>query len=221
MALTKHQRKNDSIITGILAKWYNKNTQKFRLKEMRKYAEIVTNHAPNKATILEIAPGPGYLSIELAKLGYTVIGVELSEDFVKIEKHNAAIENVTVDFRHGNADKLPLINETVDFVVCTAAFKNFKYPVKALHEMYRVLKTGGTALILDMNHNATKEDINFEIENSNMKGFDRFFTKISFKTFLKSSAYTRDEFEQFIAKSPFKKSEIIKFGIGFQILLYK
>jgi len=37
-----------------------------------------------------------------------------------------------------------------DFIISTAAFKNFAAPVGVLREMYRVLKTNGKALIIDM-----------------------------------------------------------------------
>jgi len=37
--------------------------------------------------------------------------------------------------------------------------------------------------------NATKEDIENEVKRSSMKGFDRFFLKLSFKTFLKSGVH--------------------------------
>jgi len=222
MAMMKNQRKKKDLpITGFMAKWYDKNTRASRLKEMRGYAEIIAGYLPAGSTVLEVAPGPGYLSIELAKRGYHVTGVELSADFVEIEKRNAAVENAAVDFRQGNASALPLADETADFVVCSAAFKNFMEPLKAMQEMYRVLKPGGTALILDMNRDSTKEDINEEIKSSGMKGFDRLFVKFSFKTFLKHGAYTKSEFEQFISQTDFNRNEIIKHGIGFQVWMYK
>lgn len=58
--------------------------------------------------------------------------------------------------------------------------------------MYRVLKPDGVALILDMNHAAKKEDIENEVRKSGMEGFDRWFVMLSFKTFLKSGAYTKE-----------------------------
>ena len=146
-----------------MAKWYDKNTRKSRLAEMKEYAEIVSGNAGYGAKILEVAPGPGYLSIELAKRGFDVTGVEISADFVVIEKRNAAESGVNVNFKQGNASSLPLPDGAFDFIICSAAFKNFSEPLKALNEMHRVLKLEGIALILDMNHDATKEDIEAEM----------------------------------------------------------
>lgn len=222
MAFMKNARKNKDVgIYGKTAEWYDKNSRKSRLAEMSRYADLVEGRTNQGAAVLEVAPGPGYLSIELARRGFTVTGVEISQDFVEIEKRNAKEAGVCVDFRQGNASALPLADNAYDSVVCSAAFKNFKEPLIALNEMHRVLKPGGTALILDMNHEATKEDIDAEIKQSGMKGFDRFFVKLSFKTFLKNGAYTKEGFEELITKSAFSRHEIVKYGIGFQVWLYK
>ena len=204
-----------------MAKWYDKNTRKSRLAEMKEYAEIVSGYTDAGAKVLEVAPGPGYLSIELAKRGFSVTGVEISEDFITIEKRNAEEAGVSVDFKQGNASDMPLPDGYFDFIICSAAFKNFSEPLKALNEMHRVLKPSGTALIIDMNHNATNEDIESEMQKSGMKGFDRWFVKLSFKTFLKSGAYTKESFEDLIKQTAFANYEIKKRGIGFEVWLYK
>ncbi|CAA7602385.1 Methyltransferase type 11 [Acididesulfobacillus acetoxydans] len=140
---------------------------------------------------------------------------------MEIEKQNAGDKGVGVDFRQGNASALPLRDGTFDFVICSAAFKNFSKPLTAMQEMYRVLKPGGTALIIDMNRNCTKEDIEQEIERTGIKGFDRWFVKLSFQTVLRSGAYTGEELEALIADTDFAGHEIKKGGIGFQVWMYK
>lgn len=218
----KNRRKTKDVgIYGLTAKWYDKNTRKSRLAEMKAYANEVASHVGKNASILEVAPGPGYLSIELAKKGYQVTGVELSADFVAIEKNNAKDANVSVDFKEGNASNLPCKDDYFDFVVCSAAFKNFKDPIEALCEMYRVMKSEGTALIIDMNHNATPEDINNEVKNTGMKGFDKYFVKFAFKTFLKQGAYTKEGFESIIKETPFKNYRIEQSGMSLYVYLYK
>ncbi|WP_018393177.1 MULTISPECIES: class I SAM-dependent methyltransferase [Bacillaceae] len=215
------RKKKDVGIYGFTAKWYDKNTRKSRLSEMHGYADIVSNHVENGGSVLEVAPGPGYLSIELSKRGYSVTGVEISQDFVDIEKKNAIEFGVDIDFKQGNASKLPCFDEMFDFVICSAAFKNFKEPVKALCEMQRVLKPGGKALIIDMNRALTSADIEREIIKLGMKGFDRWFVKLAFKTFLRQSAYTIDAFEGLIAQTTFNRHEIKKDGISLFVWLYK
>ncbi|GFZ93367.1 methyltransferase type 11 [Paenibacillus marchantiophytorum] len=218
----KNKRKNKDVgIYGLTAKWYDKNSRKSRMTQMQDYANEIATLVSKRANILEVAPGPGYLSIELAKKGFNVTGVEISADFVKIEKNNANEANVSVDFKEGNASNLPSEDNFFDFIVCSAAFKNFKDPSKALCEMYRVLKEGGTSLIIDMNHEATSEDINNEIRQTGMKGFDKHFVKFAFKTFLKQGAYTKKDFESLLEETPFKNYHIKKEGISLFVYLYK
>jgi ubiquinone/menaquinone biosynthesis C-methylase UbiE len=220
--MMKNIRKNKDVgIYGLTAKWYDRNSRKSRLAEMQRYANEVASHVSKDANILEVAPGPGYLSIELAKKGLNVTGVEISPDFVKIEKNNAEEANVYVDFKEGNASNLPCEDNFFDFIICSAAFKNFKEPVKALCEMHRVLKQGGTSLIIDMNHESTHEDIENEVSKTGMKGFDKHFVKFAFKTFLKQGAYTKEEFETLLKETPFKNYKIKKEGISLYVYLYK
>ncbi|NLT95835.1 MAG: class I SAM-dependent methyltransferase [Clostridia bacterium] len=213
------RKKKDVGIYGLAAKGYDRNARQSRLPEMQGYADEVALHVNKGADVLEVAPGPGYLAIELAKRGFKVTGIDISPDFVKIAKQNAKEANVSVNFLEGNASRLPFGDRSFDFIVCSAAFKNFKEPVKALWEMHRVLKQGGKALIIDMNREATNDDINKEV--SKMKGFDKHFVKFSFKTFLKQSAYTEDEFEAMILETPFDRYSIRKVGISLYVYLYK
>ena len=221
MSFMKNARaKKDVAITGSMTKWYDNNS-KAQISEFAKLADTIAGETAAGAKILEVAPGPGYLSIELAKRGFDVTGVELSTDFVEIEKKNAAAAGVTVDFQCGNACALPMPNDTFDFLVCMSAFKNFSKPQNAMNEMCRVLKQGGTALIIDMNRDLTNADVEETMRDyPDMKGFNRWFTKLSFKTFLKKSAYNQHEFEAFATNTEFHSHKIIKQGIGFQVWLY-
>jgi ubiquinone/menaquinone biosynthesis C-methylase UbiE len=148
-------------IGGITARWYDNNTRKSRLAEMKAYAKEVANHIQDGCSVLEVAPGPGYLAIELAKLGnYKIIGLDISKDFVDIARKNVKEAGIKgVEFRQGSVADIPFPDNVFDFIICTAAFKNFKEPFKASSEMYRVLTSGGTALIIDMNKNASNQQI--------------------------------------------------------------
>ena len=174
---------------------------------------------------LRSSPGPGYLAIELAKLSKCnkIIGLDISKDFVEIARRNAKEAGVlgVVEFRHGNVADIPFPHNAFDFIICTAAFKNFKEPFKALSQMYRVLKSGGTALIIDMNRNVTSQQIEDFIENTKVNAKDKLFMKLIFKYFLRNGAYTKDELINLISKTAFKQYDIKEEGIGFYIYLTK
>jgi ubiquinone/menaquinone biosynthesis C-methylase UbiE len=215
-------RRKDLGISGHMAHWYDKNTRENRLKEMESYAREAAAYLHPGSSVLEIAPGPGYLSIALAKMGdYQVTGMDISFDFVEICKHNAKQAGVNVSFVQGNASAVPFEDSCFDFIICSAAFKNFKEPITALREMYRVLKPGGTALIIDMNHDASKQAQDEELEKMGTRGFDRWFVKLSFRTFLRKNAYTKDNFMCMIAQAGFATHEIKEIGMSLYVYLHK
>jgi ubiquinone/menaquinone biosynthesis C-methylase UbiE len=222
MALMRLGRKvKDLGITGPFARWYDKNTRENRIGEMREYAKEVVKFLPDNANVLEVAPGPGYFSIELAKMGnYNITGMDISADFIKICKTNAQRENVNINFVQGNVSGMVFEDGTFDFIFCSAAFKNFKEPVTALREMHRVLKQNGTALIVDMNHDVSKETLAEEAEKISKTGFERWFIRNTFEGLCKG-AYSKKELENIIKQTLFNKNEIKEIGIGFYIYLYK
>jgi ubiquinone/menaquinone biosynthesis C-methylase UbiE len=204
---------------GMIATWYARNTAS-AMPEFRALAERIAGKLPPPAAILEIAPGPGYLAIELAKLGYRVTGLDISHSFVRIAGENAVHAGVAVAFQHGDAAAQPFPGESFDFLVCRAAFKNFSDPLGALHEMHRVLKPGASALIVDMRNDASNTAIAEEVEKMNLRPMPAFATRAALRS-LKRRAYSREEFARMLAATPFRRGEIMEGGIGFEIRAVK
>ncbi len=72
-------RFQDLGLEGAQAKLYDKNTRQLRITEIKKEANEATGYIWNGDYVLEIAPGSGYLSIELAKLGnFKITGLDIS-----------------------------------------------------------------------------------------------------------------------------------------------
>jgi ubiquinone/menaquinone biosynthesis C-methylase UbiE len=216
------RRKKDLAIEGLTARWYNKNSKKHRLGEMKEYATLMAMDLKAGSAVLEVAPGPGYLAIELAKLGdYHIVGMDISKTFVEIARVNAKAAGVVVEFLQGNASAVPYPDESFNAIACTAAFKNFKEPIKALTEMYRVLKPGGTVLIVDMNRDVSNEQIGQLTRKMGVKGLEALFLKLTFRYFLRKGAYTKEEFDSLFTQTNWKNSYIEEEGIGFRIWLRK
>ncbi len=206
---------------GGLAKWYAGLTKK-SLEDFKALARRIAGQIPPGSSVLEVAPGPGYFAIELAKLGNCQItGLDISETFVEIARGNAAKENVRVDFRQGNASEMPFGDETFDFLLCRAAFKNFSEPHRALEEMHRVLKPGGNALIIDLRRDAPVESINQAVNEMKVGTVNGIITKLTFRFMLLKRAYTKREIEELLARTEFHGIEIQEDLIGLEIWLTK
>jgi ubiquinone/menaquinone biosynthesis C-methylase UbiE len=87
--------------------------------------------------------------------------------------------------------------------------------------MYRVLNSGGTALIVDMNRDVSNQQIDGYLDNTEAKRTGKIFMKLIFRHFLRNGAYTKDEFTSLISRSPFKQHHINEKEIGFYIYLTK
>jgi ubiquinone/menaquinone biosynthesis C-methylase UbiE len=206
---------------GPIATWYTKNTGR-DLRRFNKVAQAVANRAAPGSRVLEIAPGPGFLAIEIAKSGrYSVTGLDISESFVRIGLENAKKAGVAVEFRHGNASEMPFPEASFDFVVCTAAFKNFSDPIGALNEIHRVLKPGGQASIYDLRKDASRAQIAIEVRNMNLSAINALLTGWIFRFGLLPRAYTREALDQLVAQSRFGTSQLEMDGVGFELRLLK
>ena len=206
---------------GFIARWYAKNT-KGNMEQYKNWAKLVAENVTEGSSVLEVAPGPGYLSINLARLdNYKVTGMDISKTFVEIEKANAREAGVKTEFVHGDASNMPFDNETFNFIICTAAFKNFTKPIRSLNEMYRVLKPQGKALIIDLRRDASKKAINRSVENMGLNWINKFFTKLTFRFMLLRNSYTKSEIEKLVSHTNFRKYNIPLDPMGFELWLHK
>lgn len=100
--------------------------------------------------VLDIACGPGFLTLEFAEVAKSVVGFDATDTFLEHARKEAdrrAMSNV--EFRQGNATALPFADASFDVVSCRAAFHHFPEPERQLAEMARVLAPGGRILIAD------------------------------------------------------------------------
>ena len=205
---------------GPIASWYAKNTGR-DLGRFTKTAVLVEARVPSGARILEVAPGPGYLAIELARRGYRVTALDISASFVRIARQNAAAAGVAVDVRQGNASAMPFADASFDAAVCVAAFKNFTDPLGALDGIYRVLKPGGEASIFDLRKDAPARDVDADVRGMHLSAWNAFVTRWTFDHVLLKRAYSRVELERLAARSRFGGAVIGEDGIGVELRLTK
>ena len=118
--------------------------------ERRVFGPDHRSWACSKATgnTLEVAVGTGLnLPHYQDDLPYT--GLDLSPDMLKIARERASALGREVDLKEGDAHALPFANDSFDSVVCTFSLCNIPDPRKAVAEMKRVLRPGGTLILVD------------------------------------------------------------------------
>jgi arsenite methyltransferase len=103
--------------------------------------------------VADVASGPGATAFLLAaEYGVDVDGIDLGEMAVAAANAKALDGGVAdrVMFHVGDAEQLPLADESVDAVVCECALCTFPDKAAAAAEMARVLKPGGRVGITDV-----------------------------------------------------------------------
>jgi ubiquinone/menaquinone biosynthesis C-methylase UbiE len=205
---------------GVIATWYTRNTGRDRTR-FEDTARLIAERVRPGARVLEVAPGPGYLAIELAQRGYSVTALDISKSFVRIARDHARKAGVLVDVQHGNAAQMPLADASFDYVVCMAAFKNFTDPIGAINEMHRVLKPGGQASIFDLRKDSTREELDAEVRNMHLSPLNTRLTRWTFQFMLLRLAYTHEQLEQLAAQSRFGRGETASNGIACELRLTK
>ena len=111
----------------------------------REFLDMDRNHSND--IILDYGCGPGHDVIwftSMCKAKY-VIGMDVSESALKntqfrLALHNVKSSNVKLIQINETEDKLPLEDESIDFVNCQGVLMHTTNPQKILKEFYRVLK---------------------------------------------------------------------------------
>ncbi len=102
--------------------------------------------------ILDVATGTGDFAIALRKLNPDrIVGLDLSEQMlsygrVKIKKREL---DGLITMVKGDSEALPFEDNTFDAITVAYGVRNFENTVKGLTEMHRVMKPGGTVVVLE------------------------------------------------------------------------
>lgn len=104
--------------------------------------------------VLDVGCGTGNFSIKLAKMGCEVVGIDVSEEMLKVAEAKAREEGLNIKFYKMDAHQMEFEDNTFDGVLSVTAFEFLKEPEKAIEEIFRVLKPNGQLLIGTINKNS-------------------------------------------------------------------
>tara|TARA_B100000809_G_scaffold126357_1_gene124579 strand:+ start:7386 stop:8108 length:723 start_codon:yes stop_codon:yes gene_type:complete len=102
--------------------------------------------------ILDIATGTGDFAIEALKLNpKKVTGIDISEGMLSVGKEKIKKKGLQdiIELKLGDSENLEFHSNTFDAYTAAFGVRNFENLEKGLTEMLRVLKPGGTSIILE------------------------------------------------------------------------
>jgi len=105
----------------------------------------------NSDRVVDVACGPGFLTLAFAEKCEHVLGVDATGEFLSRARREAELRQIhNVVFSLGDANQLDLEDGIFDCASCRAAFHHFPDPARVLGEMRRVVRPGGKILVADM-----------------------------------------------------------------------
>lgn len=129
---------NRVISFGIDIKWRNK------------VVDIVAATNPQK--VLDIATGTGDLAINLVKTKASkIIGLDISSGMLEIGRKKVSAKKLdnTIEMVLGDGEKIPFEDNSFDAITVAFGVRNFENLEQGLTEILRVLKPGGTFVVLE------------------------------------------------------------------------
>jgi demethylmenaquinone methyltransferase / 2-methoxy-6-polyprenyl-1,4-benzoquinol methylase len=103
-------------------------------------------------TILDIATGTGDFAIEALTLKPDkIVGVDISEGMLSFGREKIkklGMESV-ITLQSGDSERLQFQDNTFDAVIVSFGVRNFENLEKGLTDMCRVMKSGGTCIVLE------------------------------------------------------------------------
>ena len=116
----------------------------------KRVVSILTPRKPKR--ILDIATGTGDLAIALKQTGAEkIVGLDISPGMLDIGKQKVSALQLdqTIDMVIGDSEKLAFEDGSFDAATVAFGVRNFENLKQGLSEIYRVLRPGGTLVVLE------------------------------------------------------------------------
>lgn len=98
---------------------------------------------------VDLGAGTGFITEALVSAGANVIAVDQSKKMLEELNKKFAFTG-SVDSRVGDAEQLPIFDQSIDRVFAHMYLHHVEYPYLAIKEMNRILKPGGRLVITDL-----------------------------------------------------------------------
>jgi ubiquinone/menaquinone biosynthesis C-methylase UbiE len=108
-------------------------------------SSVITYPALKGKKVLDIAVGTGWSTEQFVRAGAEVTAIDLTPTAVEITKKRLALYGLSATVLTADAQNLPFPDASFDFVLAFGCLMHMPDTQKAINEIHRVLKPGGTA----------------------------------------------------------------------------
>jgi 2-polyprenyl-3-methyl-5-hydroxy-6-metoxy-1,4-benzoquinol methylase len=118
-------------------------------------AKVLSQSLPSNARILDVGCGNGVISRHLGKLGYNVLGIDVSEKTIEMAKAATTLPNV--QFMKKSAEELVASGEKYDAVICSEVLEHLQDPGALLSVLSQSLAENGKLIVTVPNGKGPRE----------------------------------------------------------------
>ncbi len=139
---------------------YNHRDEEESVKFIKTLQSILKLKKGHK--ILDLCCGAGRYSIELAKVGYEVTGIDLSEDLIKTAHKNTAKNGLRIDYHIRDMRDIRFVNHfdgVVNMFTSFGYFRKDEENTRVIGAVYKSLTESGWFVLDFMNKESTLEKL--------------------------------------------------------------
>jgi len=115
----------------------------FRIGYAKKIIEQLIIIDPDKLKVLDIGCGGGFLSEEIAKIGFITTGIDPSDTLLNIADIHSKENNLKISYQKATGEDLPFRDCSFDIVFCCDVMEHVHDLPVVISEISRVLKNRG------------------------------------------------------------------------------
>lgn len=174
------------------AKLYSPFMERGNKQLYEQICEKTASYLNKEMTVLELACGSGQLSFRLARKAKLWEATDFSENMIAEAKKHPKPKHLY--FSVQDATSLPYASESFDAVVIANALHIMPEPDKAMSEICRVLKSGGTLIVPTFIHGEGNR-YRFRINMMNLFGFKTYskWNAVEFVKYIEGYGYKIQE----------------------------
>jgi len=121
-----------------------------RLSRFNLYGETAGRRLQSPPAVLDMCCGFGRISAELARRGFDVTGIDITESYLRTAKEDALYENLNIEYIHADArdfTRKQYFDVIVNLYISFGYFEDKKDDAVFLRNAYESLKQGGSFII--------------------------------------------------------------------------
>lgn len=175
-------------------KGFFEELDQYRFEKLDYLPRIVDFHGFRGESLLEVGCGAGIDLVRFARGGALVTGIDLSEQAVDLCHRNLAVNGVQGNVHVMDGEHMSYPDNTFDVVYAHGVLQYTPDPYAMISEIHRVLKPGGTAILMVYNRyswlNAMSKLMRVGLEHDDAPVF-RTFSRREFQAMLRPFKHFR------------------------------